>query len=749
MARVILPKRPPTPSESDEEDSESPDGTSESEETSDGTSESEEEMPDAGEPTLPVGAAAEVRSEDPGFAGSFYEVTIKGHLTSHGRRFYTILYATLVAEDGGPLVETVAAADVRPRPPPPREGMRRRGFALLEAVEAFHNDGWWAGVVSAVPPPVAAAGAPRVYEVAFPTSREKLEFEQTALRPHLVYQSGRWVPAADVEDGSPLFPEGTQVEVSRYSEVLGKSWRPACVLKGIGATTFLVQYTHIGEDKKQVTEIIDSQYIRPVCTRLSRTSYVEVMHEGSWWPGVVWEVFGSGINKKYLVKLKSYETDRDDTEFPELIVGYTELRPHFDWDGTKWVPIVHRLAEGFVNGTKLTSRKRPSSSAFPLYKEVGETSAKNGVRGGKKLKIADVVTEATSLLLSVENLERMHNSSSYPKETSKQGDAVVALGSQLAPPSLPSMALGSRQLQASVFGTFGQPRPLPQGPLLGMQSLNPQTPKKGTAAKSIDEARNIVSSSADLGKQKNGVDDVELGYNVAAGRGMISEENALNCVHSTTTPNNVGGSEHAVPPQGGGSAMDKRLSESLAIQHPPFVKTVPLWPQIDTMDIFSKGPQQRPHLNQFRQHGPEFHEGMAFGLMISFGDLAESINRLDVEDDIEGLFEGKMQVLSVLEENGFDVGALRSRIETLLYRKNMKTLEEKIACKETEDRDLAMSMRVLGMALHHLGLHTCFMRHMMRSAVTQKIDNAMEISRLKSEANRVERSSSVSTAASR
>ena len=87
-----------------------------------------------------------------------------------------------------------------------------------------------------------------------------------------------------------------------------------------------------------------------------------------------------------------------------------------------------------------------------------------------------------------------------------QGNAVMVLGSLFAPPSLPSMAgfahlshsslaqsshpeqassqkiitpsapvSQSRQLQASVFGTFGQPRPLPQGPLLGMKSLNPQT----------------------------------------------------------------------------------------------------------------------------------------------------------------------------------------------------------------------------------------------------------------------------------
>ena len=86
------------------------------------------------------------------------------------------------------------------------------------------------------------------------------------------------------EDGSPLFHEGTQVEVSQAAKSFGESWSPACVLKAVGATNFLVQYTHIGEDRERATEIVDSQYIRPARTdtRASRTSHVDVMYEGSW-----------------------------------------------------------------------------------------------------------------------------------------------------------------------------------------------------------------------------------------------------------------------------------------------------------------------------------------------------------------------------------------------------------------------------------------------------------------------------------
>jgi hypothetical protein len=63
------------------------------------------------------------------------------------------------------------------------------------------------------------------------------------------------------------------------------------------------------------------------------------MHEGSWWPGVIQEVLGS----QYAVKIESYETDMDDVECVDvLIVGITQLRPHFDRAGKKWL---RRLTE--------------------------------------------------------------------------------------------------------------------------------------------------------------------------------------------------------------------------------------------------------------------------------------------------------------------------------------------------------------------------------------------------------------------
>uniref|UniRef100_A0A0D9XRD1 Agenet domain-containing protein n=1 Tax=Leersia perrieri TaxID=77586 RepID=A0A0D9XRD1_9ORYZ len=138
-----------------------------------------------------IGAEVEVAGDEPGFAGSFYEVTIEAHISGGGGG-YVVVYSTLENDDGEVCArEDVRAASVRPRPPPtpPPPG----GFPMHGLVDAFHNGGWWSGVVT---------GLPRrrlmVYTVAFPASLETFEFEETDLRPQVVFRRYRWVPAADV-----------------------------------------------------------------------------------------------------------------------------------------------------------------------------------------------------------------------------------------------------------------------------------------------------------------------------------------------------------------------------------------------------------------------------------------------------------------------------------------------------------------------------------------------------------------------
>ncbi|XP_037475066.1 DUF724 domain-containing protein 3-like [Triticum dicoccoides] len=744
MGRHRFRRRPPTPT------------------SSSSSSSSSSELDDM----LPVGAEVEVRNEDPGFAGSFYEATVAAHLPSSpsssdrgGNKCYTVVYSTLEGDDGEPLQEAAAAASVRPRPP--RAAPRR--FAVHDMVEALHSEGWWAGVVSAVAPAPAVAGGDlrrrprRVYQVAFPTSRETIEFQEADLRPHREFVAGRWVPAAKADNASPSFSEGDQVEVSQSGTNFGESWNPATVLKVIGATNFLVKYMHNGKDGKSATEILDSQYIRPARSitridskyRFSPSSHVEILHEDSWWPGVILKVLGTGIDKKYVVMLDCHKTDLDEIDMDALRVEITQLRPLCDWDGEKWVPCL-----------KKESAKRPISAA--LDNDSDKISDEPGShRDKKKLKNADVIPEQISPLLSVgkENIEI----------TRKQGNAVLAPRSELSPPSLPPMssfgrlssssspatschlAQSSSHIQASLFGAFGQSRPIPQGLPLGTRSLissfftgiegskrvlsDPD--KQSTAGTGTEPFRQMegcvslqtavpVGEKPETPMERIDAKAIEEGSNVVCVSEDRSQSHQGNATHDSCCPL----SAEYVAVHESIMRTSGQLSESSAIQHLPIVKTSPLWAQLEALEIFRTTPQ-RPNLHQFQQHVPELHEGLALGLMISFADLAESINRLGVQDDNE-LLERKMECLAYLEASGFDVGDLRSRVEALI---RMKKLEEEIAREEADDRELGTQLRALAMAVHHLELHAYLVRNVIRSTVAQRMNNAMEISRLKAEAN--------------
>ncbi|CAN6196725.1 unnamed protein product [Urochloa humidicola] len=195
-----------------------------------------------------------------------------------------------------------------------------------------------------------------------------------------------------------------------------------------------------------------------------------------------------------------------------------------------------------------------------------------------------------------------------------------------------------------------------------------------------------------------------------------------------------------------GSIMTDPPTESLAIKNLPFMKTSPMWEHLEEMEVFRNVPQ---HLNvhKFQQRIPELKEGMALGLMVSFASLAQSIRSLSIDDEVV-LFEEKMEGLSLLEADGFDVGHLRLRLETLLHIRNSRAelqgaiedVKEKISQKETDCRHLDPQISVLNMTVRELELQAYLFRCIMQSAISQKMNDASEILRLKTEAGTLERS---------
>ncbi|KAL6515901.1 hypothetical protein OROGR_019206 [Orobanche gracilis] len=151
------------------------------------------------------GAQVEVSFEDEGFRGSWYTATVlrpPPKKTSRRPRIF-LQFDTLTDADDEerpdePLRESVNLILVRPIPP--RESRRR--FRVNEDVDAFHNDGWWEGVIIAV-----LDGGDR-YSVFFRSSREQIDFFESQLRLHREWVHGNWVPplenGVDIDAGGQL-----------------------------------------------------------------------------------------------------------------------------------------------------------------------------------------------------------------------------------------------------------------------------------------------------------------------------------------------------------------------------------------------------------------------------------------------------------------------------------------------------------------------------------------------------------------
>lgn len=128
------------------------------------------------------GSTVEVCSKDPGFHDSFYLATI---VQSCSSKSFLVEYKTLMAEPTQVpqlLREIVSFTEVRP--PPPREA--KWDFRVGDKVDAYHNDGWWSGVVT------ECSGNGR-FSLFFESSKENIEFFKKELRLHLNWVDGKWI----------------------------------------------------------------------------------------------------------------------------------------------------------------------------------------------------------------------------------------------------------------------------------------------------------------------------------------------------------------------------------------------------------------------------------------------------------------------------------------------------------------------------------------------------------------------------
>jgi hypothetical protein len=294
------------------------------------------EPPLAQKPPLAPGTEVEVRVDDDGFHGSWFEAVVDGFLPARGRGYrarYSVTYSHLLSDDsGGTLVEPFPPTHIRPRPPP--LSSNTEPLRLHDIVEAFHNDGWWSGILLATDPLTAA----------FPITREVITFRDPHhVRPRRDYVDGHWLPSQAAVSVKPkravrVYEVGDKVEVVRDREVYGYSWFPATVAKVIDNLSYLIEYADLEVEQEgggKAMEYLHCLFIRPDVEHSPRESEfqlgpgaaVEVYCDGAWSPGVVRRAIGDG---EFEVTIDGKEEELLLNKVPEL------LKPRYKWDGKIW-----------------------------------------------------------------------------------------------------------------------------------------------------------------------------------------------------------------------------------------------------------------------------------------------------------------------------------------------------------------------------------------------------------------------------
>ncbi|XP_057982351.1 protein AGENET DOMAIN (AGD)-CONTAINING P1-like [Malania oleifera] len=150
---------------------------------------------------LKKGAEVEISSDKEGFCGTWYAGTVIRPMSKKNLTIMVVYKSLMADEEGSELLQELVDL-VQLRPPPLRE--LGRGFNFSEEVDAFHNDGWWEGVVTEV----LDGGRCSIF---FRGLREQMDFATTNLRLHREWVTSKWV--------LPLEEENVLIESSDLDKI--------------------------------------------------------------------------------------------------------------------------------------------------------------------------------------------------------------------------------------------------------------------------------------------------------------------------------------------------------------------------------------------------------------------------------------------------------------------------------------------------------------------------------------------------
>lgn len=172
----------------------------------------------------------------------------------------------------------------------------------------------------------------------------------------------------------------------------------------------------------------------------------------------------------------------------------------------------------------------------------------------------------------------------------------------------------------------------------------------------------------------------------------------------------------------------------------PFVKTLPLWDTIQSLEVFKRFPQ-KPHFRPLLKTKEVFREGAAFGKMLAFSSLVDQTSKLQVGDPRD-VIDSNLEATVELELHGFDVEGIKHRLTKLLELKvkleglhnQSKVIESKIAESSHNRIKDAEAVSRIDKEIEDLEANIKGLQEKRAMVVSMCLAKDSEVSRLQSEA---------------
>ncbi|KAI7757958.1 hypothetical protein M8C21_018679, partial [Ambrosia artemisiifolia] len=116
-------------------------------------------------------------------------------------------------------------------------------------------------------------------------------------------------------------------------------------------------------------------------------------------------------------------------------------------------------------------------------------------------------------------------------------------------------------------------------------------------------------------------------------------------------------------------------------QNWPFIKRSPIWATIASLEVYQT-PPQRPHFSPLKEIKEDHREGLAIAHMVTFGNQVQMFSEIKLTDPVN-VINNSLEILGDLETHGFNVGAIRGRLNKLLSLKS-KVSQHEIELKKVE-----------------------------------------------------------------